>query len=390
MSTSRPLFIASLLGPAIQAQGEPLPQVYDYSYQLYQEDSDRIDVESHYIRGKVDITDSTAVRFQWLHDAISGASPTGALPGNSQPFLAELEDVRTGILGAISQQFGDHRVELEISRSTEDDYDSRGYALSDKLELNQKNTTLSYGINYLDDTVKVFGLGNQEKKSYDLFTGVSQIIDKDTVVTANLTLGYGDGYLNDPYKVVQRDEITTVPDGLGGTIDVPVVNIYRENRPDHRFRQVLQLEGTRYFEAADGALDVVLRLSNDDFGIFSQTLQVEWRQAVGSHFQAIPFFRYYHQNAADFFVNSLNNVPITTPSGNPDGSGPNYSADYRLSAFNAISGGLKLSYQINDSFEISAAYERYVMAGSGGGADTSPDASYPSANIWTVGLNAEF
>jgi Protein of unknown function (DUF3570) len=133
-----------------------------------------------------------------------------------------------------------------------------------------------------------------------------------------------------------------------------------------------------------------LRLSNDDFGIFSQTLQVEWRQAVGSHFQAIPFFRFYHQSAADFFVNSLNNVPITTPSGNPDGSGPNYSADYRLSAFNAISGGLKLSYQINESFEISAAYERYVMAGSGGGSDTSPDASYPSANIWTVGLNAEF
>ena len=390
MSSSRPYLIASILGPAIQAQGETLPQVYDYSYQLYQEDSDRIDVESHYIRGKVDITDSTAVRFQWLHDAISGASPTGALPGSSQPFLSEVEDVRTGILGAISQQFGDHRVELEISRSSEHDYDSRGYALSDKLELNQKNTTLSYGINYLDDTVKVYGLGNHLKNSYDLFTGVSQIIDKDTVVSANLTLGYSDGYLNDPYKVVQRNEVVSIPDGLGGTIDVPVVNIYRENRPDHRFRQVLQLEGTRYFEPADGALDVVLRLSNDDYGILSETLQVEWRQAVGSHFQAIPFFRFYHQNAADFFVNTLNNVPVTTPAADPDGSGPNYSADYRLSAFNAISGGLKLSYQINDSFQIAAAYERYVMAGSGGSSDTSPDQSYPSANIWTIGLNAKF
>ena len=48
----------------------------------------------------MDITDSTAVRFQWLHDAISGASPTGALPGSNQPFLSEVEDVRTGILGA--------------------------------------------------------------------------------------------------------------------------------------------------------------------------------------------------------------------------------------------------------------------------------------------------
>ena len=390
MSTPRPLFIASLLGPAIQAQGQPVSQLYEYSYQLYQEDSDRIEVESHYLRGKVDITDDTSVRFQWLHDAISGASPTGALPGSSQPFLAEVEDVRTGILGAISQQFGDHRVEFEISRSTEDDYDSRGYALSDSLELNQKNTTLSYGVNYLDDTVKVAGLGNHAKNGYDLFTGVSQILDKNTVISANLTLGFNEGYLNDPYKVVQRNEVVTIPDGTGGTIELPVVNIYRENRPDHRFRQVLQLEGTRYFEAANGALDVVLRISNDDYGIFSQTLQAEWRQAVGDHFQVVPFFRFYHQNAADFFVNTLNNVPIVTPYPDPDGKGPNYSADYRLSAFNAISGGLKLSYQINDSFEIAGAYERYVMAGSGGSSDTSPEQSYPSANIWTIGVSAQF
>ena len=246
MSSSRPYLIASILGPAIQAQGETLPQVYDYSYQLYQEDSDRIDVESHYIRGKVDITDSTAVRFQWLHDAISGASPTGALPGSSQPFLSEVEDVRTGILGAISQQFGDHRVELEISRSSEHDYDSRGYALSDKLELNQKNTTLSYGINYLDDTVKVYGLGNHLKNSYDLFTGVSQIIDKDTVVSANLTLGYSDGYLNDPYKVVQRNEVVSIPDGLGGTIDVQHTATVLQRlsaNPDDSFDQCDRLSG---------------------------------------------------------------------------------------------------------------------------------------------------
>ncbi|MEO5915201.1 MAG: DUF3570 domain-containing protein [Luteolibacter sp.] len=390
MSPRHPLFLASIIGPAVQTQAEIMPQTYDYGYQLYQEDSDRIKVESHYVRGEIDINDATSFRFQWLNDAISGASPTGALPGSSQPYLSDVEDVRTGILGAISRQFGDHRVELEISKSTEDDYDSRGYALSDKLELNQKNTTLSYGINYLDDSVKVPGLGNHEKNGYDLFTGVSQIIDKDTIISANLTLGYNDGYLNDPYKVVQRNEIVTIPDGLGGTIDVPVVNIYRENRPDHRFRQVLQLEGTRYFEPADGALDVVVRLSNDDYGIFSETLQVEWRQVVAGHLMLTPFFRIYHQNAADFFVNTLNGLPIGTPAADPNGSGINYSADYRLSAFNAFSGGLKISYQFNEIFSASAAYERYVMSATGGTSDHSPEQSYPSANIWTVGVNAEF
>lgn len=388
MIPRRPLFLASVIGPALQAHGEVPPQLYDFSYQFYQEEDGRIQVEASYLRGEIDLTDDAAFRFQLLNDAISGASPTGVLPGNSQPFLAEVEDVRQGILGALSHQFGNHRVELEVARSTEDDYGSTGIALTDTWEINQKNTTLSFGFNYLDDSVKVAGIGDQEKNSYDLFTGVSQIIDKNTVISANLTLGYAEGYLNDPYKVVQRDEVVIVPDGLGGTVELPVVNIYPENRPDERFRQVLQLEGLRYFESAKGALDVVLRLSNDDYGIFSQTLHAEWRQEVGEKLQIVPFVRFYHQNAADFFVNTLNGLPVATPSPDPDGSGPNYSADYRLSSFNAMSGGIKLAWQFHEKFEIAAAYERYMMEGSG--SDTSPDQSYPTANIWTFGASARF
>lgn len=390
MSPRKPFVLATLLYPSLHAQAEIPHQQYDYSYQLYQEDDDRIRVESHYIRGQIEINDATSFRFQWLNDAISGASPTGAMPGGVQPFSSDVEDVRTGILGAISRQFGDHRVELEISHSKEDDYLSRGYALSDTLELNQKNTTITYGANYLDDIVTVPILGERNKHSYDLFSGVSQIIDKNTVVSANLTLGYGDGYLNDPYKVVQRTDSTQVPDGLGGTIDIPVVNLYRENRPDSRFRQVLQFEGKHYFAAPDGALDAVVRFSHDDYGILSETLQLEWRQNVRDKLQIVPFFRYFHQNAADFFVQTIDNLAIGTPSADPNGGGPNYSADYRLSSFDALSGGVRLRYQINDTITASAAYERYVMSGSGGSSSQAPGQAYPSADIWTLGLSATF
>lgn len=390
MIPRRPLVLASLLCPGAQCRGELPPQRYDYGYQLYQEDDDRIRIEAHYVRGDIDFDDATSFRFQWLNDAISGSSPTGALPGSIQPFYSNLEDVRTGILGALSRQFGDHRVELEVSRSKEQDYLSRGFALSDTLELNQKNTTVSYGVNYLDDLVTVRGLGERRKYEYDWFTGVSQVVDKDTVVSANLTLGFTNGYLNDPYKVVQRTDIVTLPDGLGGTIDIPVDNIYRENRPDSRFRQVLQLEARRYIEPADGVLDAVLRLSHDDYGVFSQTVQLEWRQSVGESFQVVPFVRFYHQNAASFYVNSLDGLPIGTPQANPNGSGINYSADYRLSSFNALSGGVRLRYQFNDMFSATAAYERYVMSGSGSRTDRSPEQAYASASIWSIGIAAEF
>lgn len=368
----------------------PETQRYDASYQLYDESDDRIRIESYYLRGQLDFETETMFRFQYLNDAISGASPTGALPGGVQPYYAEVDDVREGILGALSQQFGDHRVELEVSRSVEEDYRSTGIALSDTLELNQKNTEVSFGFNYLDDTVVVPILGNKSKDSYDLFAGVNQIVDKNTVVSVNLTLGFNNGYLNDPYKIIQRTDVEEIPDGSGGTIEIPVVNIYRENRPDSRFRQVLQFEGRHYVEPAHGAVDAAIRLSNDDYGVFSQTFQIEWRQEIGEKFNVVPFFRFYHQNEADFFMQSLDGASVATPEADPDGSGTNYSADYRLSSLNSISGGLRLYYHFTDAFTASAAYERYAMSGTGGKASQSQDEAYIDADIWTFGLSAEF
>ncbi len=367
-----------------------MPQRYDYSYQFYSEDSGRIQIESHYIRGQIELDSATSFRFQALSDAISGASPTGTLPGSAQPFLADVEDTRHAILGAISRQFGDHRVELELSRSEENDYVSKGIALTDALEFNQKNTILAYGLNYLNDSVAVPGQPDLRKETIDFFVGVTQILDKNSLFTANFTVGNSNGYLNDPYKDVQRNEIVKVPDGSGGFISIPVVNIYPENRPDSRVREVLQLEGRHYFEPLDGALDSVLRFTHDDYGILSETLQIEWRQAIGTRFEITPFFRYYHQNAASFFTNTLNSVPITTPYAVPNGSGPNYSADYRLSSLDTMSLGLRLRYHINDAFSASAAYERYAMEGSGSGSDVSPSESYPDANLWTFGISAQF
>ncbi len=372
------------LAPGDQSRGDVLSQQYDYSFQLYQEDNGRIRVEAHYLRGQLDITDATTFNFQLLHDAISGSSPTGVLPGGVQPFTSNLEDVREGILGALSHRFGDHKIDLELSKSEENDYLSRGIAFSHEMEFNQKNTTLALGASYLDDVVKVPGLGDRRKESLDIFTGVTQILSKNTVASANLTLGFMNGYLNDPYKVVQRDELFSIGPGLS----FPVVNIYRENRPDSRFRLVLLQEIKHYFESAQGTLDATLRLSHDDFGIFAQTVHLEWRQEIGDTLLLIPFCRYYHQSAADFFVNTLNDLPITTPSSDPTGSGPNYSADYRLSSFDAHSFGLRLRYQASESFTLSAAYERYLMNGTGG--DSAPSGAYPDANIFTIGARLKF
>jgi hypothetical protein len=164
--------------------------------------------------------------------------------------------------------------------------------------------------------------------------------------------------------------------------------VYSENRPDSRLRQVLQLEGKHFFEKANASLDVMLRFSNDDYGVFSQTAEVEWRQGIGGSWEINPFMRYYQQNAADFFTNTLNNIAVVNPPTYPDGSGPHYSSDYRLSSFNALSLGLRLRYEISENISMSAAYEYYTMSGQG--SDQAPSQAYMDADIWTFGLNAKF
>lgn len=354
---------------------------YDMGYQLYDESAGRINVESWYYRGEMNLDEETVFRFQLLSDAISGASPGGALPGGVHSFLIDIEDLRKGVLGALAHQFGDHRVEFEASHSKEHDYLSRGFSLSDKWDLNQKNTTLSFGLNYVSDTIDVRGTSDQSKKSYDLFFGASQLLDKNTVLSANLTLGYSEGYLNDQYKTIQRTEL--VP----GTA-IQVVNLYRENRPDSRLRGVLQMQGTRFFDKYHGVLDSIIRLSQDDYGVFSQSLQLEWRQGLADKFELTPFFRYYRQNAADFYRQTLDGVPVTTPARFPDGSGPHYSADYRLSSMNTMSLGLKARYRLSENIALSATYEHYDMSGSG--SNQAPAAAYPTASIWTFGATIQF
>ncbi len=232
------------------------------------------------------------------------------------------------------------------------------------------------------------GIQRQDKTGLDLFTGLTQLIDKNTVVSANFTLGYNHGYLNDPYKNIDRHEVLDL--GIPGVPLIPLVTPYNENRPDHRLREVLQLEATHFFEAPNAALDTVYRLSHDDYGVVSQFIQIQWRQAVGSHVEVTPYLRYYRQNAAKFFMNSLDDVfPLSyNPPDHPNGTGPNYSADYRLSALEALSLGLRLTYTINTHFSLSASYERYAMEGLGGNA--APASSYPSANIWSLSASAKF
>jgi hypothetical protein len=170
---------------------------------------------------------------------------------------------------------------------------------------------------------------NCHKTSQQYLLGVSQVLDKNSLLQLNMTYSYSEGYLSDPYKEVR----------FYATNDLSLDDRSDLSRSDKRPRQKNQFawlaQYVHNFEGLNNAaLHADYRFAMDDWGINSHTTELSWHQPIGAGWQVIPRFRYYSQDSADFyapfFVGKAKNYSA-------------YSSDYRLAGFGAISGGLKLS-----------------------------------------------
>ena len=353
----------------------------DYRYEDYAEDGDRIHVRTHGAYAEVAAAPWLSVKGNYIHDAISGATPTGAppIPGEKEVAKARMEDTRQA--GYLEPAFlwQAHTLSPQLAYSHESDYESVGLSLTDALELNEKNTTLSFGISHTFDRV-LPSLGasiqsTQTKDNTDALLGVTQLLGPNTVLTANLTLGYADGYLSDPYKRVLFDDFPYNP-GQPYTV-------WPEHRPGHKLREVVFLSVRQFIQQLNGALDVSYRFHHDDFGIAAHTATVEWHQNLGRRVQISPLFRYHTQTAADFYATHFPGDPSLPGAVLPD----YYSADYRLSALNSFTYGVGLTGKVHDYVSLNVSYKRYHMAGTDG--RTAAD-QYPSANIFGGGVTIWF
>ena len=127
------------------------------------------------------------------------------------------------------------------------------------------------------------------------------------------------------------------------------------------------------------------RYYRDTFGIRAITLGTEWIQQVGS-WTVTPSLRYTTQSAADFY----HGPPF--PSGFVPGQP--YSADQRLSAFGAITPGIKIAKAFPDGWRVDLKAEYYEQKGSWRsliGSDNSGRELLPvKAQFYQVGLSKTF
>lgn len=365
----------------------------DYRYEDHAEENGRINVATHGLYFETTLAPWMSLKGNYIHDAISGATPLGPpfLRGTNAINTATIEDIRNAGFLEPGFKLGNHRLSPQIAYSKESDYESIGVSLSDAIDFNDKNTTLSLGFSHSFDHIlpnpgQAHHLGDPitsrlRKDDSSGLIGVTQLLGPATVVSANVTLGYSDGYLSDPYKRVLFDDF---PYNVGDLNNPNAFTVWPENRPDHKWREVLFLSLNHNFEALNGAAEITYRLHHDSFGVTANTVSLQWNQKITKYVTVSPLFRFHTQTAADFYATHFR--------GDPDNQAVNplpnfYSSDYRLSALNSFTYGVSISARVHEHVSLELAYKRYEMYGTDG---VTGSEQYPQANTLTGGLTLWF
>jgi len=330
----------------------------DYRYEYYREDNNRMRIETHSVYFEQKLIDAVTAKGELIYDGISGATPRGTPSGTD---VQQVNDIRRAWNISLDCGLWNQVITPGFAYSKEDDYESRGFSLSDAISFNEKNTTVQFGVSRNADLVRDDSLVNwRDKTTTEGFVGLTQLLTPKTILSANFTYGTEYGYLTDPYRVARFDL-------FGFT--------FNEQRPGHKTKEVALVSITQYFEKVNASLEASYRYHHDTYGIDSQTASLIWHQWLGKHLMVEPMFRYYTQSSAKFYGTSF---PGLTPGGGF------FSSDYRLSEFYSLDYGLQATVFVTEWLQFNAGYHRYEMNGLDGKTDP---AMYPQANVFTVGLS---
>ena len=376
VSRARSLALASLL-LWLAPRAARAEDAVRYKFQDYREMGGRVAVKVHGVSVEKDLGTDLRLKVEGVIDAIAGATPNGqpAPAGSDQVPLGKLTERRKAWNASLARQFKRVNVAIGVANSRESDYVSTGWSLNTLTDFNQKNTTLLVGVAGTDDELRVFFQRERaDKRTNDLIVGITQLLDPRTAVTANLTFGRADGYLADPYKLVQKN--TEIFPG----VSLPLT--FAENRPADREKWIALFALNRAFPEAHGAIDASYRFYRDTFGTHAHTIDLAWFQNLGSRVILRPALRFYDQSAADFYYYRLDGTAVVPLAGKPRENGPFYSSDYRLSAMQTFTYGLKAIWNATEALQFDAAFERYEMRGTD---RVTPQSAYCRANIITVG-----
>ena len=396
---------------------------------LFYSEIDRVSAVEPVISATRDLGDDETVSMKIVVDVLTGASANGAVPSTQvQTFTTpsgggghgddddgddddDDDDDDDGGGGSsytvapnetpLDDTFEDERVSfsmnwekpvdrnnrrnLGFNVSTENDFFSLSGNARWQHDMNQKNTTLTYGINLEHNEIDPIGGtpfplssmvdqrtmgGTESRDMVDLIFGVTQVIDRSSLFQINLSLSDSDGYMTDPYKFVSVVDDTGEP-----------INQLFESRPGNRYRQSIFGKYKKAL-ANDDIFTASYRYMTDDWEIDSHTFDFTYRYKIDNGYFIEPHLRFYEQTAADFyryFLLDSETVPEFV------------SADYRLGELETTTVGIKLGRDIDDNHAWSARLEYYLQTG-----ESSPSEAigqltqqdlFPDVEAWILQFN---
>jgi hypothetical protein len=372
------------------AQAEENPWLVDIGVLSYKEGDGRVSATEPIVSLKKDLGDEHIIAMKFTYDALTGASPTGAVPskqtvtytgasGRSSTTttigklpLSSFEDKRTAFNLGWEQPLGDRfHISLGGNYSSENDFSSNGFNAALSSDFNDKNTTLSLGVNLESDKVNAIGgipraltasqlaytrADSESKDVHDVLIGISQVINRHWLTQINFSHSASTGYQNDPYKIL------SVIDVNGNAVKDPYNSssnfLMYESRPDSRTRQSIFWDNKIHL--TEDVIDIALRHYSDDWGIKSNTLDLRYRLEVGENNYLEPHYRYYTQSQADFYKPYLvTGADVINGAVNLEYA----SSDPRLAKLNGTTFGIKWGYEISRNSEFNIRVEQYKQNG---------------------------
>ncbi len=303
----------------------------NFLYAHYEESGSRMKADVYDLSASAPVGKAMTVSLGLIRDVLSGASPMfnrKDAQGNVQQVLsgASITEQRDVVNAGLSYAFDHVTVGVSGGVSGEHDYLSRYIGTSVSWELNKKLTTLNFSVSAAFDDVFPTGKNYRRSKNNQQFLlGITQIIDKNSLLQANMTFTSTHGFLSDPYKSVYVEPAAT--GALFGSI-------LSDSRPTHKFQWAWLMRYVRSFKKLNqAALHADYRFYVDDWGVQAHTFKLSWDQPIVDDWQLTPRFRYYTQGQADFYQAVFNS----------NYTGTIHSSDYRLAGFGTLGGGLKVS-----------------------------------------------
>jgi len=352
----------NLFGVSSNAFAEAAPERGEISlkyldYFDYQPDKDRIQIRAPSVMVMTPVAGEWSITGTAVSDAVSGASPQYY---NSR--VTPMHDKRDAYSLSVSKYAPSSIITLGASHGSEHDYVSNGYSGQVSFLSDDKNTTWTVGVGYSADKIlpNSPNLTIQERKNVlDGALGLTQVMGPYDLAQVTYRHSNGRGYYSDQYKAF-------------------------DNRPRDRDSDSLLFRWNHHFAELDSTLRSSYRYYQDTYKIRSHTLGFEYVQNLSNGWTVMPLVRYYTQTQASFFYAPTNSNDPTVQfcldvmHGSPDqcyigtpyekvygaySTGGYTSMDARLSAFGAITYGMKVTKKIGKDWIMDVKYEKYEQRG---------------------------